>query len=632
MRRALALRGAPEQTEAAARRLTRDLPAADCLWIGPGERARVRRLLGQAFDAVVLDLHAGLDADLLAQAQGFVWGGGALLLRLPEAPVPSARLRCHPYTLDEVGTRLFRRLLARLEGATEETLGVARHAVSGTAEQAEVVRRIASAPGITALLADRGRGKSAALGLALAELSERRVLVAAPSPEAAREVLRFGGERPVLDPRELAHGPLQPADFIAIDEAAQLSVPLLRRIVQRYPAARIAFATTVRGYEGTGRGFVLRFLEWLRTQPRPFELLRLTEPIRWRAGDPLEALVHEALLLDAQAADTLPALDGLEACELDRDALDEVTLRDFFGLLVHAHYRTTPEDLHRLLDAPNLRIHALRAEGRVVAVSLVALEGGLDAELVEDLYWGRGRLRGHALPDSLVSHLGHREAGRLRMIRSVRIAVHPALRRLGLGSRLIEHVHACYQPDLFGTLFGATPELLRFRRQAGYRLVRLGVARGSRTGEPAVLMMRPRSEAARALCATLRAELARDLPLQLELLQAGEEPLSPALLEGLTHDLPPPAPLTDADYAAHLQAYTSGPRSFESVATAISRFVGQADLSTLSPVERTLVQGRVLQRAGWTEVARRAGLSHPAAMRGLRRAIRRLNQRPAPWR
>ena len=59
------------------------------------------------------------------------------------------------------------------------------------------------------------------------------------------------------------------------------------------------------------------------------------------------------------------------------------------------------------------------------------------------------------------------EAGEFNIVRSVRIAVHPDCRRKGLASKLINHVHESYQPDLFGTLFGATPELIKFRRKIG---------------------------------------------------------------------------------------------------------------------------------------------------------------------
>src|SRR5690606_39440759 len=90
---------------------------------------------------------------------------------------------------------------------------------------------------------------------------------------------------------------------------AQLPVPVLRALVRRHPNARIAFATTVHGYEGTGRGFVLRFLEWLRSGPGSsgdaapeLEILTLETPIRWLENDPLEKLVFDVLALDAEAA------------------------------------------------------------------------------------------------------------------------------------------------------------------------------------------------------------------------------------------------------------------------------------------------------------------------------------------
>src|SRR5690606_19225168 len=154
-------------------------------------------------------------------------------------------------------------------------------------------------------------------------------------------------------------------------------------------------------------------------------------PIRWAPDDPVERFVFDALLLDARPA-AAGADDGpgdIDAVVFDRDALvaDERALSEVFGLLVHAHYRTVPEDLHRILDAPNLALPGLRSrrDGRVLAVSLVAREGGLPPAMCRDLARGRGRIRAHALPDALVAHLGHEEAGALAMIRSVRLAVHP---------------------------------------------------------------------------------------------------------------------------------------------------------------------------------------------------------------
>ncbi|MCX4242595.1 GNAT family N-acetyltransferase [Paraliomyxa miuraensis] len=666
-RRCLLLRGSRSATREAALAQLDAWGEATVLWIGePSEQdrfevvrpRRVSTVLGRSFDAVVLDAHDGIDADVLGQSQGLVWGGGGLLLRMAEpgaGPSRAARerLAAIPYRPGDVGTRFdahVERALARAERASGLSAGPPAHVVTGHAEQARVIERLLrawSGPGPTrvAVLADRGRGKSSALGLALGRLLARReprVAVSAAHAAAVAEVLRFAaGERsPTFVPLpELVFGEAGCWDVIVIDEAAQLPVPMLRRLVERHPEAHLAFATTAHGYEGTGRGFSLRFLAWLERGPVPVQRLGLRQPIRWDEGDPLERMVFDALLLDAEPARVVPeppawrrveTEEPLEAVRLDRDALlaDEILLRELFGLLVHAHYRTTPGDLHRLLDAPNLELHALRLHGHVVAATVVAHEGALPDALVDDVQHGRTRLRAHALPDALVAHLGKRGAGALRMVRSVRIATHPELRRRGLATRLCEHVHREHAPDLFGTLFGATPELLAFRRRMGYEVVRLSASRGARTGEPAVMMLRAESEVARALVTELRAELARDLPRQLELWRADEELLlDPELVEALVHGLPPPAGLTAAQRDQLSRSYAFGPRTVESVALALMRFVDaqRERLEVLAPSERALVEGRVLEGHGWRRVAKDAGLPGvPAAMRGLRRAVRRL--------
>lgn len=190
-------------------------------------------------------------------------------------------------------------------------------------------------------------------------------------------------------------------------------------------------------------------------------------------------------------------------------------------------------------------------------------------------------------------------------------------------------MHAHYQPDAFGTLFGATPELLRFRRAVGYELVRVGISAGARTGEPAAVMMRPCSEAARRLLTQLRAELARDLPTQLSLMTADNELyLDPRLEPALLANLPAPAPLLDETIEEAVQAYLFGPRPWEASAYPIRAWVlaHQGALAGLPAVDQALIRGRVIERRGWAWVTRNAALpSLPAAMRALRRAMRALH-------
>jgi tRNA(Met) cytidine acetyltransferase len=210
------------------------------------------------------------------------------------------------------------------------------------------------------------------------------------------------------------------------------------------------------------------------------------------------------------------------------------------------------------------------------------------------------------------------------MVRSVRIATHPELRRQGLAARLVDHVHASYAPDLFGTLFGATPDLLRFRRSVGYALVRVGTTRGSRTGEPAAVMVRPASPRAVPLVDALRHQLARDLPLQLQLFAAEDAlGLTPPLTASLLHDLPAPARWTDERRREAVRSWADGPRPFEAAAGAIRRSVGAvpAQLDDLSDDDRDLVCGRVFEGRPWRQLAAERGWTVRQTMRAVRRLL-----------
>lgn len=642
------LTGSPAETAAPVRRLLAAHPDLRCLWVSRRNEPaalsprQLLRQLGSTVDLVVLDLHDELPVDAIAAAQGFLRRGGRLVLRRGSQLPRDPRLALWPHTPAEVGTRLAAHLFATLApGATPLAPPPAAPPTCATPEQDRAVHvildHVHGGPARTVLLlAPRGRGKSATLGRVARELApNQRLVLCAADPGGAAELQRFSGPMPLLSPRELVES--DPCwDVIAVDEAARIPVLWLQQLVQRHPEAHLLFATTTTGYEGTGRGFVLRFVQWLKQQARATLELRPTVPIRWDAADPLEASLDQALHLHARPApasavhtdtDNTPAHNTLSQDQL---AADPVLLREVFGLLVHAHYRTRPADLHTLLDAPNLVVHVLRLGGRCVAVNLLAREGALPPARCQALAAGRGRLRGHALADTLITHGGCPRAGALTMLRSVRIATHPALRRRGLGRQLADAVHAHHAPALFGTLFGATPALLGFRRAQGYRLVRLGAAHGTTTGSPSAVMVRPESGPAHDIVEELRAELARNLPHQLRLLQADASvALDPALAAALEEGLPPAVPLSVGAARSRLAGWLDGPRTSDAVIAALRTVVHHTGLDGLSPSDRALVTTRVLDLESWRTAAEAAGLpTVRAAQRQLKRAVGRLLPTP----
>ncbi|MFW5974115.1 MAG: tRNA(Met) cytidine acetyltransferase TmcA, partial [Natrialbaceae archaeon] len=323
-----------------------------------------------------------------------------------------------------------------------------------TDDQARAVARLAalSEPDHAVVLeADRGRGKSSAAGVAAGALAAdgRDVLVTAPAfgntaPLFARaerlldklDVLSTaanttrprltattGGRIRFRKPPEAA--PLaDTVDVLIADEAAAIPVGLLERYLE-VPAA--AFCTTVHGYEGTGRGFAVRFRDRLADSRHTVTEVDLQEPIRYARGDPVESWLFRTLLLDARppvdqlVAGATPESVTYRRITQDELAADEGLLRSVVGLLIVAHYRTEPTDLLRLLDAPNYRIRALCHEGHVVSVALLAREGGLDSDTRASMYEGQ-RVRGNMLPDVLTSQLRDEAAAEPVGYRVMRIA------------------------------------------------------------------------------------------------------------------------------------------------------------------------------------------------------------------
>jgi tRNA(Met) cytidine acetyltransferase len=647
------------------------LPGAWC-WIGDTTAAEAHQvaveqahtLLGGEWQGLVYDARAGFDPDAFGAVAGTPRAGGLLLLLTPplsdwpDYPDPQRqRLSVYPYSEVQVSGHYLRRLAGLLresadsylieQGAPLPPLPSSSQAVI-TAEVAECANpgQLAAVESLCrvaqghrhrplVLVSDRGRGKSAALGLAAARLLReggRRIVVTAPrlaavtplfdhaaarlpGATASRGLLQLanGAELRFEPPDRLLHEAI-PCDMLLVDEAAAIPAPLLERLLRRH--ARIAFATTVHGYEGTGRGFELRFRQVLDEVTPGWRQLRLEQPIRWAAGDPLERLVFRLLLLDAEpASDEAVAALPLAECQverLDRQALaaDEPLLSQIFGLLVLAHYRTSPGDLRNLLDGPNLEITVLRHQQTVLATALVAREGGFDAGLSDQIYAGERRLRGNLLPQSLSTHAGVMEAAQLTAARVMRIAVHPARQGKGVGQRLIAGLveqASVKGLDYLGASFGGDARLLDFWRHCDCLPVRMGLKREASSGAHAVMVMRPLSAIGERLYTRVRQRLTAQLPT---LLSEPLAELEAGLVARLLRDSPAPSP--DGAAWADACSFALLQRDYGNCLSGLQQCLlfalGDEVPGLLTDRQQALAIAKVLQRRPWHELAKTMGL------------------------
>jgi len=632
------------------------------------------RLLGTTRTAVVVDAHDTCPPNVLGRTVGAVDGGGLFVILAPPLDEwPDRRdefdesLAVPPFDVEGVTGRFRERLVETLrahrgvaiydadaeavrdDGLTDppprrprtpptppagSPFPAAAFEACLTEDQAEAVaafEALRDPDSAVVVESDRGRGKSAAAGIAAACLAAegRDVAVTAPEYRSAREVFARAGavltDLDALDsvagdpPKRLDAGagsvrylPVADAvdaepDVLLVDEAAALPV---RRLESFLDAPAVGFTTTVHGYEGAGRGFDVRFRDRLADAERAVTTVRLHEPIRYAAGDPVESWAFHALLLDARppvdplVADATPET-VTERAPTDADLPDdEHLLREAFGLLVAAHYRTEPNDLARLLDAPNLSVRALCHGGHVVSVALLAREGALSADWRTEMYEG-GRVPGNMIPDVLTSQLRDEDAGEAVGVRVVRIATHHAVRSRGLGSALLDAVEASADGDWVGSGFGATPELLAFWDANGYGAVHLSTTRNETSGEYSAVVLKPTSDRGRALHDEHAAWFAARAPAVLaDALTDADPDVVRATLGAVEAD--PDLALDDRGWrlvagAAYGPAlYDVDPRPFRRLAAA-HLVRGDADL--LSAREERLLVARVLQSREWGAVA-----------------------------
>lgn len=374
-------------------------------------------------------------------------------------------------------------------------------------EQAQVLQRLLTMPpGVAALTAGRGRGKSALAGMLLAHLDATAV-VTAPTKSATDVMATFAGERFHFMAPDAILASSHRADWLIVDEAAAIPAPLLLQLTAHF--SRVLLATTVQGYEGTGRGFLLKLCARFPSLTR----YSLDQPVRWAPDCPLERVIDKALLFDDDTFST-DAYGEVQISRLEQHSwlTSPAESAALYQLLAGAHYRTSPLDLRRMMDAPGQHFYQARAGETTLAALWLVEEGGLSAELSQAVWASFRRPRGNLVAQSLAAHGGSRLAATLTGLRVSRIAVHPSRQREGIGQRLIEQAMAMAQRcDYLSVSFGYTPELWLFWQRCGFTLVRIGSQREASSGCYTAMALLPISDAGRRLANDEHRRLRRDL-------------------------------------------------------------------------------------------------------------------------
>lgn len=470
-----------------------------------------KKILGQESDLIVADLNQGFDADGLTAACGTLKGGGVLIL-LPKRSLVT------PF--DSWLSKAMGSLVQLSEsGITNAPLDVTTTSYDPYSQQRgaiEAIHKVLSGHRKRPLVitADRGRGKSSALGIASAEVirnSNKKILVTAPSKSAVSTLIErasdelqspFAGSRlesetggciEYVAPDELLRS-MPSCDLLLVDEASAIPLPLLKQMVDNYH--RVCFSTTVHGYEGCGRGFSLKFEPWLEQNRPGWKALRLSQPIRWNPEDPLEAWLFDAFLLNAEVESLVANMNAKLKCariEINELLQNRALLAECFGLLVNAHYQTSPNDLVQLLNDSLVSVYRASLNGKSLAVLLAVEEGGLDKGLVHNVMIGQRRPAGHLVPVALANHLATEDVAIEKSVRVMRIAVHPELQGEGIGSLLLDYVAGAQPSSIsyMSTSFGATAQLLRFWTINGFEVVRLGTKQDQASGCFSSILIKP---------------------------------------------------------------------------------------------------------------------------------------------
>ena len=492
--------------------------------------SKATNLLGQEFEHILFDGRNGIHLEALAIAAGTLKMGGMLCLVLSDwenlSQQPDQDSLRWNGNQSAIATpnfiHHFKHCIERYhfpiireESAVEfpAFFYSNEHHKNATLAQQQIIDNILKAEqDIYFLTAKRGRGKSALLGM-LANQIQAPVYLTAPNKSAVHSVIEFSeGGIEFIAPDELSIRLQNEPEFsqsawLLVDEAAMIPLPLLQEYSQYFQ--HIVFSTTIHSYEGTGRGFELKFKRKIN---RTFQHFELKQPLRWQENDPLEHFIDDLLLLNAE--------DEFQQFPFQPDLPYQIRevqkphhIADFYGLMTLAHYRTSPLDLRRLLDGENQRFYFSEYQQNFLGAIWVLEEGNMaDDELIIQIQQGKRRPKGNLVPQALCFYENLSQACKLRSLRISRIAVQPNWQKQGIGQNLMKFMENS-EVDFLSVSFGYTDELAKFWQKCGFVLVHLGEHQEASSGCYSAIALKGLSKEGLALVERAYNQFQRNLPL-----------------------------------------------------------------------------------------------------------------------
>ncbi len=372
--------------------------------------------------------------------------------------------------------------------------------------------------------APRGRGKSSLLGLFSASCMAQgyRVLITSTAKRSVQGLIHICSKNLTSFAHSSPHtgitnrstaikwvAPDSPLlrendfDLLIIDEAASFPAPLLLELCSMN--RKVILSTTSEGYEGSGKGFEHKVVAELEKKRRVLHIT-LTQPLRWHKNDPLEIFLSHSLLFKeaAPAPSETTAVDHASSTMMRGDKLSDKELTKILQLLNAAHYQTTPDDLMRLVDSPDIVYALLKSKtGEIIAASAINIEGGERlSDLANDISKGKRRVKGHLSAQGLAYFAARPDLATMKYWRINRIAVNPLLHGKGVGSKLLAFIlHEAKNNaiDAVTSSFGANLPLLKFWSKNHFALIKLGLKRNKASAAGSALVAIPLSSTAKKL-------------------------------------------------------------------------------------------------------------------------------------